>query len=372
MEMLSRFKATLEMLEREHNYRSLPQNNSETLLDLCSNDYLGLNSDKGLYDSFLRDFEQHAYKFSASSSRLLSGNLIEHTLLEQQIAESHQREAALLFNSGYHANVGIISALTSKQDLIVADKLVHASIIDGTKLSSATTLRFRHLDYNHLELILQKNRNNFENVFIISESIFSMDGDIADLQKLVELKQKYNCMLYIDEAHAVGVRGNNGLGCADESNLISKIDFIVATFGKALASVGAYVVCDTLFRKFLINHSRTFIFTTALPPINLAWTKMVFAKLPELNHKREALKNLGIQFAKLLNVGSQSHIVPYIIGSNSAAIAKSQMLKANGFNVLPIRYPTVPKETARLRFSLNANMDINQLIPIKKLLENHE
>ena len=370
--MLNKFETTLKLLKQEQNYRSLPQKSSEPLLDLCSNDYLGLNDNKQLYRKFLHEFEQKEYKFSSTSSRLLSGNSIEHTFLEQQIAESYQREAALIFNSGYHANAGIIPALTSKRDLIVADKLVHASIIDGTKLSTATTIRYKHLDYDHLELILQKNRNKFDNVFIISESIFSMDGDIADIEKLVELKQIYNCLLYIDEAHAVGVRGNRGLGCADEQNLIPEIDFIVGTFGKALASVGAYVVCDNLFREFLINHARTLIFTTALPPVNLAWTKFIFAQLPELNHKRKALKTLGIQFAELLNIEFESHIVPYIIGSNGDAIAKSQMLKANGFNVLPIRYPTVPKETARLRFSLNAKMNINQLIPIKKLLENHE
>jgi 8-amino-7-oxononanoate synthase len=369
METLNRFKKTLEHLKSNDNYRSFPENDSANLINLCSNDYLSLNSNKEFYNNFLTEFERKAYKFSSCSSRLLSGNSIEHTQLEELIADSYRSEACLLFNSGYHANVGIISALASKNDLILADKLVHASIIDGAKLSHATVSRFKHLDYLHLENLLKKNRKTYENVFIISESIFSMDGDIADLEKLIELKQKYNCLLYIDEAHAFGVRGNNGLGCVEESQVINEVDYIVGTFGKAIASIGAFVVCSNLFKQYLINHSRTLIFTTALPPINLAWTKYVLKKLPEFNQERERLKAISIQFAKILNQKTLSHIIPLIIGTNKDAIDKSIKLKQNGFKVLPIRYPTVPKGTARLRFSLNANMDIKQLIPIKNILE---
>lgn len=369
METQNRFRATLENLKVTDNYRFLQANNSVDLLDLCSNDYLSLNRDKQLYNDFLNTLIGKAYRFSSCSSRLLSGNSIEHKKLEDLIADSYQSEACLLYNSGYHANLGIISALASKNDLILADKLVHASIIDGAKLSPATVTRFRHLDYLHLEKILEKNRNAYENVFIISESIFSMDGDIADMEKLLELKQKYKCLLYIDEAHAVGTRGKNGLGCVEELQATKDVDFVVGTFGKALASIGAFVVCSNLFKQYLINHSRTLIFTTALPPINLAWTKYIFEKLPELNQKREILKNISTQFSMLLNLKSQSHIIPLIIGTNKEAIAKSLTLKQHGFKVLPIRYPTVPVGTARLRFSLSADMNINQLMPIKDILK---
>ncbi|MBE9466796.1 MAG: 8-amino-7-oxononanoate synthase [Bacteroidetes bacterium] len=369
METLNRYREILETLKANDNYRSFPESDSGNLLNLCSNDYLGLNSNKEFHDNFLAEFKRKTYKFSSCSSRLLSGNSIEHTKLEKLLADSYQSEACLLYNSGYHANVGIISALASKKDLIIADKLVHASIIDGAKLSNATVIRFKHLDYLHLENILKKNRKNYENVFIISESIFSMDGDIADLERLIELKQKYNCLLYIDEAHAFGVRGNNGLGCVEESQVINEIDFIVGTFGKAIASIGAFVICSNLFRQYLINHSRSLIFTTALPPINIAWTIYILKKLPELNQEREKLKSLSMQFAKMLNRETQSHIIPFIIGTNKNAIDKSIELKQNGFTILPIRYPTVPKGTARLRFSLNANMDIKQLIPIKNILK---
>ena len=371
METQNRYKITLENLKSNDNYRIFPNNNSD-LINLCSNDYLGLNNDKQLYEGFFKEYESKAYKFSSSSSRLLSGNSTEHVELEKLLADSYKSEACLLFNSGYHANIGIISALAGKNDLIIADKLVHASIIDGAKLSLAKHLRFNHLDYLHLEKTLEKHRNDYENVFIISESIFSMDGDIADLSKLIKLKQKYNCLLYIDEAHAVGTRGKNGLGCIEEFQITKDVDFIVGTFGKALASIGAFVVCSNLFKEYLINHSRSLIFTTALPPINLAWTKYIFERLPEFYQRREKLKSISKQFCNLLNLKSQSNIIPLIIGTNKEAVDVSQTLKQHGFNVLPIRYPTVAKGTARLRFSLSADMNIKQLVPVNNILQNEQ
>lgn len=365
--MKNRYIQTLATLKKEGNYRTIPSLSGK-LLDVCSNDYLGINKDKHLYNDFLEELSRKQYKMSASSSRLLSGDSPVHQDLEHLIASAFQAEACLLYNSGYHANIGILSAIAGKKDLIISDKYIHASIIDGIQLSSATAERYKHLDYKHLESILEKNRHNYERVFIVSESIFSMDGDLADLQKLVEIKKKYNCFLYIDEAHALGVRGKNGLGLVEESRLIKEFDFIVGTFGKALASVGAYVVCEEIFKQYLINYSRSLIFTTALPAINLAWTSYIFKLLPDFHYRREKLFTLSKEFATLLNVKSESHIVPLIIGSNSDAIAESQLLKENGYNVLPIRYPTVPQDTARLRFSLNADMKIEDLLPIKDIL----
>lgn len=370
METLNRYQLKLDELKEAGNYRVLPHL-SGNLVDLCSNDYLGLNKDQALYDGFLNSLTNSPRKFSSCSSRLLSGNSPEHSELEALVASRYHAESCLLYNSGYHANMGILPALAGKKDLIIADKLVHASIIDGALLSDASLIRFNHLDYAHLEKLLEKNRGFHESVFIVSESIFSMDGDMADLQKLTELKEKYNCLLYIDEAHALGVRGANGLGCCEETGLINEVDLIIGTFGKALASVGAFVVCSSLFRDYLINHSRTLIYTTALPPINLGWTKYLFEKLPEMARRRIKLEALSTQFAHMLGSNSQSHIVPFIIGSNVDAINASQLLKKNGFNVLPIRYPTVPKGTARLRFSLNADLSFNELLPIKDILQNH-
>ncbi len=368
MEIREKCIEALNQLKLQDNIRSLPEAVPDSFVDLSSNDYLGLNKDENIRNEFIDSFLQKKLKFSSTSSRLLSGNSPEYKLLEDVIADSYKREACLVFNSGYHANMGILPALAGKNDLIVADKFVHASIIDGMLLGKADVQRFRHLDYNHLDNILQTSAKKYENIFIVSESIFSMDGDRADLHHLIEIKNKYKALLYIDEAHAVGVRGENGLGCVEEMGCIGDCDFIVGTFGKALASVGAYVLCDDIYRQYLINNCRTLIYTTALPPINLAWTKFIFERLAEFKDKRNHLKNLVGQFSKSINVDAETQIIPFILGSNKNAIDASLKLKENGFNALPIRYPTVPKGTARLRFSLCAGMSMEQLKPIPKIL----
>lgn len=365
------YNERLQALKANDNYRKLPDIDTLELIDLCSNDYLGINSDAKLREEFLNDYNKD-FAFGAASSRLLSKSLEQHLHLEKKIAYSYKTESSLLFNSGYHANVGILSALPSSKDLIIADKLIHASVIDGSKLSSADFMRYRHLDYKHLEQLLIKHRNNYENVFIVTESIFSMDGDVADLMQLVKLKNCHNSFLYVDEAHALGVCGKQGLGCVEELDCISEVDFIVGTMGKAIASVGAFVACKQVFKDYLINHARAFIFSTALPPINIAWSTFIFEKMLNMVDQRKHLQKLSSQFAALINIDSNTHIIPFIIGSNTDALAKSQLLKLQGYNVLPIRYPTVPKDTARLRFSLSANMTFEQLKPLQKVLVNLE
>ena len=248
---------------------------------------------------------------------------------------------------------------TSASRLIVADKLVHASIIDGLRLSEAEMLRYRHLDYEHLREILFNHREEYENVFIVTESIFSMDGDVADLQELCDLKREYDTFLYVDEAHAVGVRGTNGLGCCEEQGCMDDIDFIVGTFGKAFASYGAFVVCDEMFRDFLVNTQRSLIFTTALPPVNVAWTRFILNRMPDFYSYRMKLTGIAERLrATLANRGFEtrgdSHIVPFLCGSNENSVYMSELFQDNGFFVLPVRYPTVPKNEARIRFSLNA------------------
>ncbi len=365
--MLDNYKQRLEELKATSNLRVLPEAETE-LIDLCSNDYLGLNNDGNLYHEFLDALSRERHSFSSSSSRLLSGNSSEHIRLEEKIAARYQKETCLLYNSGYHANLGILTTLTDKRDLIVADKLVHASLIDGFKLSEADFVRYRHSDYEHLEKILSQKRSLYRNVFIVSESVFSMDGDLADLPRLVDIKKRYNCFLYIDEAHGVGAMGRTGLGLSEEEGVIDDIDFIVGTFGKALCSVGAFVVCSSLFKQYLVAHSRTLIFTTALPPVNIAWTSFLVDRLEQFSGRRERLKRISMEFAEMLGEKANSHIVPYVLGENKRAIEASEALKEAGFRVLPIRYPTVPKSTARLRFSLNADLDLDELTQIKQIL----
>lgn len=374
------YQSILNQLEEGGNLRRLPhvvhkgqwiEKEGRTMLNLSSNDYLGLASRTDLYDAFFDEWKEKGYPLSSSSSRLLTGNFTVYGELEQLMAERFGREAALLFNSGYHANTGILPALADKQTLILADKLVHASLIDGILLSGAPFLRYRHNDYNQLEMLLKKHAGQYEQIFIVTESIFSMDGDVADLPRLVELKKSYpDILLYIDEAHAIGVRGKNGLGIAEEQDCIQDIDLLIGTFGKALASMGAYVICSRTIREYLVNCMRPLIFSTALPPIQIAWTRFIFERLPLFGELREKLALTGHLLAGALEGKggeiSESHIIPFIVGENKECILKAEELQRKGFYCLPVRPPTVPKGTARIRFSLTAEVTSEQIIQLTK------
>lgn len=374
------YQSMLNQLEESGNLRRLPhvvhkgqwiEKEGRTMLNLSSNDYLGLASRTDLYDAFFDEWKEKGYPLSSSSSRLLTGNFTVYGELEQLMAERFGREAALLFNSGYHANTGILPALADKHTLILADKLVHASLIDGILLSGAPFLRYRHNDYNQLEMLLKKHAGQYEQIFIVTESIFSMDGDVAYLPRLVELKKSYpDILLYVDEAHAIGVRGKNGLGIAEEQDCIQDIDLLIGTFGKALASMGAYVICSRTIREYLVNCMRPLIFSTALPPIQIAWTRFIFERLPQFGELREKLALTGHLLAGALEGKggeiSESHIIPFIVGENKECILKAEELQRKGFYCLPVRPPTVPKGTARIRFSLTAEVTSEQIIQLTK------
>lgn len=369
------YNTILKQLEQSGNLRRLPdiihsgnriEKDRQTMLNLSSNDYLGLASRTDLQAAFMEEWREQGYPLSSSSSRLLTGNFKVYTELEQLMAQRFNREAALLFNSGYHANTGILPALADKQTLIIADKLVHASIIDGILLSGTPFLRYRHNDYEQLETLLKKHTGQYQQIIIATESIFSMDGDIADLRQLVALKKSYsNICLYVDEAHAIGVRGKNGLGIAEEQDCIPDIDLLVGTFGKALASMGAYLICSRTVRKYLINCMRPLIFSTALPPPQIAWTRFLFERLPEFTSLREQLSLTSHLLANALEgkggEASESHIIPYIIGDNTDCIRKAEELQRKGFYCLPVRPPTVPKGTSRIRFSLTADVTVEEI-----------
>ncbi len=301
--------------------------------------------------------------FTASASRLLSGEhpalAVLETLLEE--AYGHDRRA-LAFNSGYHANIGILPALTSRSDLILSDRLVHASLVDGIRLCHASWSRYRHNDMNHLSDLLAKGASTARRIYLVTESLFSMDGDTADLQTLVDLKQRYGAILYVDEAHAVGVRGAQGLGLAEEQGLTGNVDILVGTFGKALASAGAYAIVAPPVREYLVNAARSLIFTTAMPPISVWWTIHVLRQALTAGDRRSQLKECIRVFRQALGcTGPGSHIVPLVVGEDFAAVQLSQRLREHGYWVPPIRPPTVPDGTARLRFSLGARMHIDQL-----------
>ena len=370
------FKQQLEQLSAKNQYRSIPDlvhqgryitRENLKMLNMSSNDYLGLASNENLRQSFLQQYGDNFPSFTSSSSRLLTGNFPVYTDLEQLIAQRFQRESVLLFNSGYHANLGILPALTTTKSLILADKLVHASMIDGIRLSQCEFFRYRHNDYEHLKNLLEKNAGKFDRTFIVTESVFSMDGDVVDLNYLVQLKKQFpNTYLYVDEAHAIGVYGKNGLGIAERANVIADIDLLVGTFGKALASMGAYVVCDKILKECLINQMRPLIFSTALPPFNVAWTHFIFERLPQLSKERTHLEQLSAFLRQEVEhrtqiMPSQTCIVPYILGENEATLAKAKALQEQGYYCLPIRPPTVPKGTSRRRLSLTADMTMDEV-----------
>lgn len=379
---LNEMQRELYMLEERNNYRSLPllihkgkkvSVGELEMLNLSSNDYLGLANDKSLRIEFLKNLTSETFLPTSSSSRLLTGNFDVYQRLEDKLATLFDRESALVFNSGYHANTGILPAISDTQTLILADKLVHASLIDGIRLSTAKCIRYRHNHLSQLQQLVENYSSQYEKIIIVTESIFSMDGDEADLQALVNIKKASpNVLLYVDEAHAFGVRGEKGLGCAEEQNCIQDIDFLVGTFGKAAASSGAYLVCQKVVRNYLINKMRTFIFTTALPPINAEWSLFILQHLPYLQQRREYLRHVSRKLKEAIQTKgyecpSSSHIVPLIIGKSADTIIKAEALQRKGFYALPVRPPTVPEGTSRIRFSLTADIteeEITRLIAV--------
>lgn len=353
------FTTYLQKIELQGNLRKIPSEPAEELIDLSSNDYMSIASNRSFFEEFYNQCDKNDIYMSSSASRLLSQKQKDYDALEYLLKDLYKKEI-LLFNSGYHANTGTISAIAAGNTLIVADKLVHASIIDGITLSRRDFLRFRHNDITHLRTILSKKASEYDRIIIVVESIYSMDGDICDLNNLVALKEEYpNVILYVDEAHGFGVRGKYGLGIAEESGLISQIDIIIGTFGKAAASTGAFTATSATLKKFLTNKARSFIFSTALPPVSCLWTKFVVEKLTGMDKERKQLLDtseyLNEKFSAYNgNIRSHSQIVPLITGSSNKAVALSKELLKRGYIALPIRKPTVPEGTERIRFSLNA------------------
>ncbi len=342
--------------------------------NLSSNDYMGIAGNADLRRSFYAQFDLGSPELAltSASSRLLTGNTLAYTRLENKLSELYDQRAALVFNSGYHANIGILPALATSKDLVLSDKLNHASIIDGMKLCEAESQRYRHLDYEHLEKVLSEKRAQYRQVFLVTESVFSMDGDSADILKLIELKEKYDCLLVVDEAHTVGVLGPSGAGLCAALGVQQKIDILIGTFGKAFASAGAYAIMAQEVKDYLINHARSFIFTTGLPPAILNWSAFVLKRCSRMDAEREKLKRMGIRLRTLIQSKGQgttiagvSQIVPMIIGEDADALAQAKAFQERGFLVFAIRPPTVPQGTSRLRFSLSAALEeslLDQLI----------
>ena len=335
------------------------------LLNLSSNDYLNISTNENLAKEFMKYFCSNPQcQFSSASARLLSGTTSVYRDLEKVLSELFHKDAALIFNTGYQCNLGVISTLARRGDVVFSDKLNHASIIDGMKLSDADFHRYKHLDYEHLETLLEKYRDKYDKAIIVSESVFSMDGDTADIKKLVELKKKYNAILMIDEAHAFCSIDDHLAGMSDRN---PDVDIITATFGKALGSFGAFAVSNKTIINYLINKSRSFIFSTSILPINIAWTKWLLTEKREfLFEQKKKLARLIIAVHKYLksidiNTVSESQIIPIIFGDDKKTVDIAEQLRNMGYFVLPIRPPTVPPNTSRLRLSLTADMDFEEV-----------
>ncbi|MCZ0756737.1 8-amino-7-oxononanoate synthase [Anoxybacillus sp. J5B_2022] len=338
--------------------------NGKKLLNLASNNYLGLANDERLIEASIRAAK--TYGAGATASRLIVGNFSLYTEAEAALAEWKGSEAALIVNSGYTANVGILSAIAGRDDVIFSDKWNHASIIDGAILSRAEVKRYRHNDIDHLEALLRKTDKQKRKI-IVTDTVFSMDGDIAPLGELVRLKEKYGALLMIDEAHSSGLYSEKGEGLAHHLGIAEQVDIQMGTFSKALGAFGAYVVGKKVLIDYLINHMRSLIFTTALPPAALGAIRAAIAIAQEAHERRKQLQQLSFYFRTRLQVlgfdtgPSITQIVPVIVGDNERAVQFSRHLQERGIAAVAIRPPTVPEGTARIRFSLMATMTKEQL-----------
>jgi 8-amino-7-oxononanoate synthase len=344
---------------------------SGTMIDFCSNDYLGI-AKKNLINNYLTPHLKHG----STGSRLLSGNysLIEET--EKFIANFHDAASGLIFNSGYDANIGLLSSVPQKGDIILYDSIIHASIRDGIRLSFAQSFSFLHNDVHDLGKKLSAAETRSKRIFVVTESVFSMDGDEAPLAEIVDLCEKYAAHLIVDEAHATGVIGNNGEGLVQHLNLQNSCFARVVTFGKACGVHGAIVLGSNKLKDYLINFARPFIYTTSLPEASMAAIKASYQIFPALNNEREHLKKL-IEHFQLSTVNfqlpnfnfqlSKTPIQVVIIPGNEAAKAMAEKLQQNNFDVRAILYPSVPKGGERLRIvlhSFNTFNEVNTLLNI--------
>ena len=323
------------------------------VINLSSNNYLGFANHPRLIKKAKIALDK--FGVGAGAVRTIVGNMSIHEELDQRLAKFKKEEAALTFQSGYVSNLGIIQAIVERGDLIISDQLNHASIIDGVRLSRADKAIYQHNDMVDLENILKEKRSHYNNVLIITDGVFSMDGDLANLPEIVRLAKKYNCLTYVDDAHGSGGLGENGRGTVDHFNLNGQVDFIMGTLSKAIGVVGGYVACSKEAREFLLNRSRPLLFSTTLLPSAAAAIIEALTMLESSNEYTKKLWDNANYFkALLLEFGfdlgkSETPITPLIVGDEALTIEFSEQLLANGVFSSAIVYPTVPLKTARIR-----------------------
>lgn len=344
-------------------------------IDFASNDYLGLSKSEVIFnDTHAYLIQNNGAQNGATGSRLLSGNHKLYPDTESYITQFHKSESALIFNSGYDANVGFFSSLPQKGDLILYDELCHASIRDGIQLSNAKAYKFNHNDFEDLERLILRNQNAV--IYIVTESVFSMDGDTPNLEELVQVSEKYNCYLVIDEAHALGVFGDKGEGLVQMLDLQNQVFARIMTFGKGLGCHGAAILGSLELNDYLVNFSRSFIYTTGLSPHSIATILMAYRYLDEEKQNIELLRENIIHFNQEKNllglnqlfVRSKSAIQSAIIPGNEKVKFIANQLQENGFDVKAILSPTVPEGQERLRFCLHSFNSKEEISEVLRLL----
>ncbi|KIO50568.1 aminotransferase class I/II-fold pyridoxal phosphate-dependent enzyme [Flavobacterium hibernum] len=362
----------LESRKQNNSLRRLPSFNN--LIDFSSNDYIGFSKSEAIFKQAHHYLiENEVIQNGATGSRLISGNHLLYQNAEIFIAEFHEAESALIFNSGYDANVGFFSAVPQRNDVILYDELSHASIRDGIIMSNAKSYKFNHNDFEDLERLVLKFPD--ANIYIVTETVFSMDGDSPNLEELVTLSEKYNCYLVVDEAHTLGVFGDAGEGLAQYLQLHNRIFARIMTFGKGLGCHGAVVLGSTELREYLVNFARSFIYTTGLSPHSVATILVAYQHLVIEKETIERLRQNIIFFNQQKNllglkpmfVRSKSAIQSAIVPGNENVKQLAQQLQDKGFDVKPILSPTVPEGQERLRFcihSYNSEEQINQVLEL--------
>lgn len=369
----------LEKRDQNNAFRKLPV--YKDLVDFSSNDYLGFAKSETIFNQTHEYLLENNIKINgATGSRLISGNHNLYQITEEVLAHFHKSETALIFNSGYDANVGFFSSVPQRNDVILYDELCHASIRDGILMSNAKSYKFQHNDFENLEKLittqLETRNSKPETFYIVTESVFSMDGDSPNLEELVTLCQKYNCYLVIDEAHALGVFGNHGEGLLQSQGLQDKVFARIMTFGKGLGCHGAAILGSQELKNYLVNFARSFIYTTGLSPHSVATILIAYQNLISEKEAIEKLKN-NIQFfnqeklqmsLKPMFVYSKSAIQCAIIPGNEKVKAIATQLQENGFDVKAILSPTVPEGQERLRFCLHSYNSEKEISDVLKQL----
>lgn len=368
----------LQLREQNNALRKLPVAND--LIDFASNDYLGFSRSGSIFNQTHQYLSDNNIKINgATGSRLISGNHNLYSITETIIANFHQSESALIFNSGYDANVGFFSSVPQRNDVILYDELCHASIRDGIQMSKAKSYKFQHNDLEDLEQMIQRSQTESGEVYIATESVFSMDGDSPNLEQLTQLSEKYNCNLVIDEAHALGVFGQQGEGLLQFSGLHNNIFARIITFGKGLGCHGAAILGSVQLKDYLVNFARSFIYTTGLSPHSVATVLIAYQHLETEKQALQQLKN-NIQFfnqhkiqlgLKPLFVYSKSAIQCAIIPGNEKVKTIASQLQQKGFDVKAILSPTVPEGQERLRFcihSYNTEKEISEMLHLLSTL----